>query len=387
MRNITVVGGGLGGLIAAISAAEAGANVVVYEAHSELGGRARSTARPYVANEGPHVVYDDGATWAWLARRGLVGEAARIGPGEAGCLRFRRDGRLRVLPPAGLLRAAAHRWLRAPSDVDFASWAGERFGIETMRHICGFVGVVTYDADPGRLSAEFVWDRFRRVARLGWPAARYVRGGWQTLVDNLARRARALGVRIEVGTRVTELPDPPVVIATSLAAARNLLADDTLHTESGRALLVDLGVRQRRGETFLLFDLDEGGFLERYSGPDPTLAPEWHALIQTQLPLRPGESKADGLRRLEPLLDLALPDWSARTTWWRESVATGRTGALDPPGTTWRDRPAIDRGDGYFLVGDQVAAPGLLSEVTTRSACRAAELAVAALRPSGKIGA
>src|SRR5690606_35427058 len=129
----------------------------------------------------------------------------------------------------------------------FASWAGERFGIETMRHICGFVGVVTYDADPGRLSAEFVWDRFRRVARLGWPAARYVRGGWQTLVDNLARRARALGVRIEVGTRVTELPDPPVVIATSLAAARNLLADDTLHTESGRALLVDLGVRQRRG--------------------------------------------------------------------------------------------------------------------------------------------
>jgi len=26
--------------------------------------------------------------------------------------------------------------------------------------------------------------------------------------------------------------------------------------------------------------------------------------------------------------------------------------ALDPPGTTWRDRPAIDRGDGSFLCGD-----------------------------------
>ena len=41
----------------------------------------------------------------------------------------------------------------------------------------------------------------------------------------------------------------------------------------------------------------------------------------------------------------------------------GRTGALDLPGKTWRDRPAIDRGDGVFLAGDMVAAPGCLSEI------------------------
>ncbi|MGC1851745.1 MAG: hypothetical protein WA687_04820, partial [Solirubrobacterales bacterium] len=60
---------------------------------------------------------------------------------------------------------------------------------------------------------------------------------------------------------------------------------------------------------------------------------------------------------------------------------TARTGPLDRPGTSWRDRPAIDRGDGVYLAGDMVAAPGLLSEVSWASAVEAAELAVAASAP------
>jgi hypothetical protein len=55
----------------------------------------------------------------------------------------------------------------------------------------------------------------------------------------------------------------------------------------------------------------------------------------------------------------------------------GRSGALDFPGTTWRERPAIDRGDGIFLCGDQVAAPGCLSEVSFGSAIEAGTLALA----------
>ena len=58
----------------------------------------------------------------------------------------------------------------------------------------------------------------------------------------------------------------------------------------------------------------------------------------------------------------------------------GRTGALDPPGKTWRDRPAIDRGDGVFLAGDMVAAPGCLSEIAWASAVEASRLAVACAR-------
>jgi phytoene dehydrogenase-like protein len=42
MHRITVIGGGFAGLTAAITAAEAGAKVTVYEAHHTLGGRART---------------------------------------------------------------------------------------------------------------------------------------------------------------------------------------------------------------------------------------------------------------------------------------------------------------------------------------------------------
>jgi hypothetical protein len=58
-------------------------------------------------------------------------------------------------------------------------------------------------------------------------------------------------------------------------------------------------------------------------------------------------------------------------TWRRDSAARRRSGALDLPGSSWRDRPAVDRGDGIFLVGDQVATPGLLSEVSFHSAIAA----------------
>ncbi len=55
---------------------------------------------------------------------------------------------------------------------------------------------------------------------------------------------------------------------------------------------------------------------------------------------------------------------------------TARSGPLDYPGTSWRDRPAIDRGDDVYLAGDMVAAPGLLSEVSWASALEASRLAL-----------
>ncbi|CAM5614935.1 NAD(P)-binding protein [Streptomyces violaceorubidus] len=76
------------------------------------------------------------------------------------------------------------------------------------------------------------------------------------------------------------------------------------------------------------------------------------------------------------MLDLGFPRWRERLTWRRDAVANGRTGAVDLPGTTWRDRPAVDRGDGVYLAGDQVASPGLLSEVSFNSALTAVSLAL-----------
>ncbi|WP_204046375.1 NAD(P)-binding protein, partial [Acrocarpospora phusangensis] len=79
MAEITIIGGGLAGLTAAIACAEKGARVVLLEAHRTLGGRARSSAVPYVANDGTHVFYSDGEPFRWLNRRGLVRPYRRLG--------------------------------------------------------------------------------------------------------------------------------------------------------------------------------------------------------------------------------------------------------------------------------------------------------------------
>ena len=375
MQTITVVGGGFAGLVAAITCAEAGAHVRLLEAHQSLGGRARATEGPHVAHAGPHVLYSDGPWWRWLADRHLIGPYAAMPLRGLLGLRFRHGGRLCRTPPAALLPVLTQRRREAPVDLDFHSWIRERHGAVAATTASNLMGVATFDADPGRLSAAFVWPRLLRVSA-PVPAVRYVLGGWNGLVDRLATHARALGVRIETGARATELPAPPVIVATSLDAAATLLGTPLPHVESGRTVLLDLAVRAGRGDAFVVADLDEAGWLERFTLPDPSLAPAGESLIQAQLPLRPAESRADALARLEALADQALPGWRDRVTWRRDTVAHRRTGALDLPGQTWRDRPAIDRGDGVYLAGDQVAAPGLLSEVSFHSGVTAARLLV-----------
>lgn len=374
-KQVTVVGGGLAGLVAAIACAEAGARVVVHEAHSKLGGRARSTAAPFVANDGTHAFYV-GPAWQWMRKRGLVRPAARLGLRQLAGLRIRRAGRLRRTWPSGFIAmVTVGRRLHAPVDASFAEWAGARFGEQACQAAAGMLGPALYEADPGRLSAAFVFERLQRVAAVP-PQTRYPLGGWGAVVNRMEVGARNRGVVFEMGSRLTELPSGgPVIVATSLQAARTLLNDDSLQWESGRAALLDVGVRHARGDLFALFDFDEGGMVERFSSQDPGLAPVGHELLQGEIPLRPDESKADGLCRLEVLFDLAFADWRDRACWRRDQMAAHRTGALDLPGRTWRDRPRIDRGDGCYLVGDMVAAPGLLAEVAINSAVKASQRA------------
>jgi phytoene dehydrogenase-like protein len=376
MHHITVIGGGFAGLTAAITAAEAGAKVTVHEAHHTLGGRARTADGPYRTNEGPHALYSGGPHWAWLKQRDLVGPLAPLPPLEAARLRLRHRGALRRTPPLALLKLLRRDASLAPVDVDFLTWATGVAGEEGARAAAHYSAVALFHHDPGSLSAAFVQERLRRAARLP-PEAHYPRGGWESVIDRMAARAWNLGVRIETLSRVDTVPaGAPVVVATSLAAARRLLADDSLTWPSGRTALVDLAVPTRRGDAFAVSDLDAPGWIERFTAQDRTLAPAGEQLVQGQIPIAPQESRADGVARAEELLDLGFPGWRGRVTWRRETVASGRTGAVDPPGTTWRDRPAVDRGDGVYLAGDQVAAPGVLSEVSFNSALTAVSLAL-----------
>ncbi len=373
---ITIVGGGIGGLTAAIACAEAGAEVSLLEARSALGGRARSSDGPYKANFGPHVLYKDGPLWKWLAERKLLPRYAGI---PLASLKLRWQGEIRRTPPLKAIPSVLRlRGREAPVDMDFRTWAADHTDEATAAMMSAGAGVYTFHHDPGQLSAAFVWPRTVRTLLTPPPAARYVIGGWNMLIASLEARARELGVGIELGRGVDSPPEPPVIIATELSDARKLLGQDSLRWTSGHTVCLDLGLSHRRGDPFVVSDMDEAGWIERYTAPDSSLAPDGEQLIQAQMPVRPGETPEGACARLEALLDASLAGWRERETWRRRQVMDGRSGALDMPGTSWRERPAIDRGDGVFLVGDMVAAPGLLSEVSWASAIEASRLALAA---------
>ena len=376
MDRITIVGGGLAGLTSAISCAEQGATVRLLEAHDELGGRARTTPGPYRANLGPHAILSSSPLWTWLGERRLLPPYAR--PRLSG-VRFRWRDDIRRVPAVGATVAALRlRGRTAPTDVDFRTWVTEQVGEEAAEILSRSMGILTYHHDPGELSAAFVWEPLVRGLLSAPPTARYPIGGWSTLVDGMRRRAQELGVEIRTGQRAAELPQPPVIVATELADARELLGEPALNWTGGHAVCLDLALAHRRGDPFVVVDLQETGWVERYTAADPSLAPPGEELIQAQMPVRPGESPQTAAQRLERLLDASFPGWSERERWRRRQVMRGRTGALDFPGQTWRDRPAVDRGGGVFLAGDMVAAPGCLSEIAWASAVEASRLAVGA---------
>lgn len=381
-RQITIVGGGIAGLVAAIACAEQGASVRLIDAHERLGGRARSTDGPYKANLGPHALYV-GSFWSWMKERNLL--PAHVSPRLTGA-RLRLGGAIRRTPPLGALTSVLRlRGREAPVDVDFRTWAATHTDQATADMLSNAAGVYTFFHDPGALSAAFVWPRSVRLFMTAPSCVRYPVGGWGALVAMLEQRVRNLDkVNVETSARVEELPSTPVIVATEIDQARELLGDETLRWQSGNTLCLDLGLRGRRGDPALVSDMDEAGWIGRYSTTNPSIAPSGEELVQAQMPIRLGESAEQAGLRLERLLDLGVEDWRRRETWRRRQVMDGRSGALDHPGSTWRDRPAVDRGDGVFIAGDMMAAPGLLAEVSWASALEAAKGAVQALRAAAR---
>jgi phytoene dehydrogenase-like protein len=332
-----------------------------------------------VANLGPHAIYTDGTVWEFCTGRGIL---PRVSAPPWSGLRFFLEGAVRRIPPLALARAVRLGRTEAPVDVSFREWATGRWNARTARILSGAAGVFAFHGDPGSLSAAFVVERLGRVYRMP-PRARFVRTGWTMLVDALAGHARAVGVDIRTGHRLDALPEAPVVVATELHSAARLLGDESLRADGATAVLLDVALRPRRGDPYLVSDLDGGAWIERFSASDPTLCPDGQQMVQAQAGLREGESTEQGLKRLGLILDAAFPGWRERTVWSRDARISNLTGALDLPGRSWRDRPAIDRGNGVFLAGDAVAAPGLLGEVALNSAITAGHAAATVALKAG----
>jgi phytoene dehydrogenase-like protein len=370
MPGITVVGGGLAGLVAAIECASTGKRVNLLEARERCGGRARSSSPPYIADEGPHAFYPPGPFWAWLKDHNLL--PPTTSPRRRGYRLVDAD-RLTVVSRR-YTRAVMRLHGDAPVDTEFRTWAAQKTDHATAQAACSVLIAFTYDQDPGRLSARFAMERFRRLVspRL---KVRYVLGGWQRLVDALVERALSLGVEIQTSTHVRDLPQPPAIIATDPRNAALLLGPDLRQPETGRVAALDVSIRRFRTLPTVVFSLDSPCVAVRHSSVDASISPSGEDLLQLATGFPPDETIDQAVKRMETLLDTAFEGWRENETWQRHYSFDMGAGAVDLPGQTWRDRPPGDYGDGVFLAGDWVAAPGILSEtafITGREAARGA---------------
>jgi len=433
-RKVVVVGGGLAGLAAAAYAARAGARVTVLERARAAGGRASTREQNgFAFNLGPHALENHGAAARGLRELGVEpgGGVPRLGGTYAV-----DGGRLHRLP-VGLFDLLATsifglgakletlRFLarlpkvdaRALDSVSLAGWlatAVERPAVRALLE--ANFRVSTYGDDPERASAGAAIDQLRLAIAGG---VTYVDGGWRTLVDGLAEKARAAGARIATGAAAVavlreggpvsgvrladgaSLDADAVILAVPPAAAAALVeagagpagaaADEAargLRAFAGaaipvRAACLDVGLaRLPRPAAWFALGVDRSLYLSVHTAWARLAAREDGAVVHVAKylgPERPDRDPAADERELEGLLDLLQPGWRAEVVERRFLPSIAVSNALVTAaggGTRGRPAPAVAGAPGLFVAGDWVGAEGMLADAALASAREAAHGAV-----------
>ncbi|MFL5833743.1 MAG: FAD-dependent oxidoreductase [Solirubrobacterales bacterium] len=387
-RKAVVVGGGPAGLMAASRLAEGGFETLLLEAGPHLGGRAASEERGgFVLNQGPHALYVGGPAGRELKASGI--ELDWWQPASAASV-FPREGK-----PKRTLGGSGHlgRWfLRLQrtnpgelAEISAAEWLRRSLGSERARaSAAALVRVTTFVADQESLSADVAATQLK----IGlFPGVRYLRGGWQSLVDALAAKAEAAGATLRARAAVRALEREPqgwklsldsetlraevvVLAAGGPEAAAKLLGEKAPVAPGPAAELsvLDLGLRRlpRRSRRFAL-GVDRPTYLSRHSPP------EHRDGVLLTLASYAREPRA----ALEELADTVQPGWRQEATLERflprmvavSAVPTPRSGGL-------RGRPSVDRGEGLYLAGDWVGEEGWLVDAALASGAAAASAAL-----------
>jgi phytoene dehydrogenase-like protein len=405
--DVAVVGGGLAGLAATVTAVQAGRSVLLLEQSSGLGGRAQTRQDDgFAFNIGPHALYEGSPGLRVLRDLGVTPNAAKVGVGGATLL---HDGRLHPLAAdaISLLTSKVFGWRTkfelamflgslsrldsAPLDgITLDAWLGSALRTQRARQLVrALIRTSAYANDPARLSAG----AGLRQLKTSLGGALYVHGGWQTVVDGLLAQAEASGAQVVSGARVevvematagrvqaVRLADgrrvqaSTVILAMPPAKAAALVAEGqqpTLADWAGRAVPVraatlDIGLRRLpRPDAWFAVGLEEPLYLSVHS-KWAQLAPEGGALIHVMRYLgNEPRGGADTERQLEGLLDLAQPGWRDEVVVRRFMPDLTVSGAL--PSVAWEQRdgprgPAVPGAPGLFVAGDWVGPAGMLAD-------------------------
>jgi phytoene dehydrogenase-like protein len=389
-RKAVVVGGGPAGLMAAGRLAEGGFETLLLEAGPHLGGRAASEKREgFVLNQGPHALYVGGPAGRELKASGI--ELDRWQPASAASV-FPREGKpKRTLAGSGQLGRWFLRLRRTEpgelAGISTARWLRRDLSSERARaSAAALIRVTTFVADQESLSADVAVTQLK----IGlFPGVRYLRGGWQSLVDALGAKAEAAGATLRTRAAVRALEREPVgwklsldgetlradvvvVAAGGREAVAKLLGDEAPAAPGPAAELsvLDLGLRRlpRRSRRFAL-GVDKPTYLSRHSPPEQRDGVLLTLASYAREPRAALEELADSVQpgwRDEAILERFLPRMIAVS-----AIPTPTSGGL-------RGRPGVDRGDGLYLAGDWVGEEGWLVDAALASGAAAASAALRA---------
>jgi phytoene dehydrogenase-like protein len=347
-RSVVVIGAGLAGMTTAITAADHGATVTVFEARAHAGGRARTRTvdEGFLLNQGAHALYRGGPAWDALTEFGITPRGSS--PNAAHADGLKADGTLAPLPgnAASLVRTrligpAAKfelaRLLARPARLagsinpgaSVQEWIDGRSRNPEVRSVLALLArVATYCGDLDALDAAAGVDQMTQAMVHG---VVYLDGGWQQLVDALHDQAIARGVTIHTRAKVDAVEARANGVTVHIPGG-DVHADAVVYAAAGPreldamvqgwsasvarwaddeqpviASALDVAVRalpvpSRR----ITFGLDEPIYLSVHT-PYARLAP--HGDGEVAHLLWYGDATDDPRVRLEALLDRAQPGW------------------------------------------------------------------------------
>ncbi len=403
-RKMYIVGGGLAGLTAAATAARSGAEVVVLEARTSLGGRARTEERNgFLFNQGAHALYAGGVGISILRELGVTVVGKQPALKGYGQLR----GKVGLMPgtPMDLVRspllgvkakAQLGRLLAKPLSLlktetanrSMQQWVEEQVSHPEARlFVLMAARTATYQDDMTTIAAAVAVPQTVSALTKG---VLYLDGGWKQLVEKLEDVAIRAGAKIDTESKVASIRDVPDADAIVLAVggpgqvAKLLDDNSSAANEWARraqpvyASGLDLGLaRLPTPERRFCLCADAPLYFSTHT-PTAELAPEGSELVHV---LAYGTAHENPRVQMEEYLDAVQPGWKAEVR--AEQFGKHWLVAHDRPtpemgSLTNRPGPGVPGYDNVFIAGDWVGAHGLLADASIASGREAGHLASSA---------